>query len=205
MRRRLRALRRQAADARGFTLTELVVTMTILGTVLGGIGGLFVSGVKSETGLNMRFQAQSELGIAMSKLKRELHSACQQTNLAVTGPAASMTIQEPNGGCTDGTGADISQSITWCVRQVGTAARWQLFRVVGSSCTGGTRYADYITSTAPFTYYPYNVTASSAPNPCNCYALARLHVDMTVDVKPTDVQGAYRLVDDIAFRNSRDV
>jgi prepilin-type N-terminal cleavage/methylation domain-containing protein len=202
VRDRLRALRRAEG---GFTIMEVIVTMTILGTVMGGIGGLFVSGVKGQTDVSQRFQAQTELGIAMDKLKRELHSACQQTNASVTGPAASVTIQQPNGGCTNGSGADISTPITWCVRQVGTATRYQLFRVAGATCTGGTRYADYVTSAAPFTYYPYNVTASSAPNPCNCYALARLHVDITVDVDPAAAQGAYRLVNDIGFRNSRDV
>lgn len=199
----LSALRRRLAEERGFTLVETLVTVAILGIVLGGIGSVFVSGVRGETSLNQRFQAQTELALGMSKLKRDLHAACQQTNLAVTGPVASTTIRMPNGGCVDGNGVDISQPVTWCVRQVGTAVRYQLFRVAGATCTGGVQYADYLTSPAPFTYYPYNVTASSAPNPCNCYALARLHVDLSVDVDPARNGGAYRLIDDIAFRNSR--
>jgi prepilin-type N-terminal cleavage/methylation domain-containing protein len=191
----------------GFTLVELLVTMLILALVIGGVGALFVSGTKASTDLNRRFEAQNQIGLAMDKLKRELHSACQQFNLSTTnvvGPAASMTIQEPSAtGCEDAAGADISVNVTWCVRQVGTATRYQLFRVAGATCTGGTQYIDYITSPTPFTYYPFDITASSAPSSCNCRVLARMHVDLTVDADPSSTKGSYRLQDDIAFRNSR--
>jgi prepilin-type N-terminal cleavage/methylation domain-containing protein len=191
----------------GFTMVELLVTMLILSLVIGGIGALFVSGTKASTDLTHRFDAQNEIGVAMDKLKRELHSACQQNNLsttAVVGPVGSITIQEPSAaGCEDASGADISTSVTWCVRQVGTATRYQLVRVAGTSCTGSTWYVDYITNPTPFTYYPFDITASSAPSSCNCRVLARLHIDLTVDADTAAPGGSYRLQDDIAFRNSR--
>jgi prepilin-type N-terminal cleavage/methylation domain-containing protein len=206
---RLRGWLRRADGEGGFTLIELLVAMTILGLVLGGIGGLFASGIKSESDLNSRFRAQTELGVAMDKLKRDLHSACKQT-ATYSGGVDSVTIQAPStsvtpASCNDANGNDIAMDVTWCVRQVGTATRYQLFRIVGTTCTGGTQYADYITSATPFTLYPYDVSAASAPNLCNphCYLLARLHVDLTVDVDPNGGAKPYRLVNDIAFRNSR--
>jgi prepilin-type N-terminal cleavage/methylation domain-containing protein len=201
LRRLLQRLRRE----HGFTISEMLVAMSIFAIVLGGITGLFTAGIKAESDLNLRFRAQAQLGVALAKMKRDLHAACKQTTTVVTGPTGSITVQMPNGGCVDSVGNSSTQPITWCVRQVGTAIRYQLFRVAGATCTGGTRYGDYVTSPAPFTFYPYNVTASSAPNPCNCYALARLHVDLKVDVDPSRSTGAYRLVNDIAFRNSRDL
>jgi prepilin-type N-terminal cleavage/methylation domain-containing protein len=193
-----------AAREEGFTLVELVTAMLILSLVIGGIGKLFVSGIKGQTDANARFRAQSELGSAMDKLKRDLHSACTQTAVYAS-HVSSITVLGPNPTCLDASGNDSSQSITWCVRQVGTATRYQLFRVVGSTCTGGVQQADYITTSAPFTYYPYNVSAASAPNACspNCYLLARLHVDISVDLDTAGGPAPYALSTDIAFRNSR--
>jgi prepilin-type N-terminal cleavage/methylation domain-containing protein len=193
-----------AAREDGFTLVELVTAMLILSLVIGGIGKLFVSGIQGQTDANSRFRAQGELGSAVDKLKRDLHSACTQT-AAYASHVSTITILGPNPTCLDASGNASSQSITWCVRQVGTATRYQLFRVVGATCTGGTQYADYITTSAPFTYFPYNVSAATAPSQCspNCYLLARLHVDLSVDLDPAGGPRAYALSTDIAFRNSR--
>src|SRR5438046_2624082 len=109
--RRLRALASRLRCERGFTLTELLVSMSIFGIVLGGIGGLFTAGVKSEADLNLRFRAQAQLGVAVAKMKRDLHAACKQTTTVVTGPGSSTTIQMPTTGCVDSAGASTAQAI----------------------------------------------------------------------------------------------
>ena len=60
--RRLRALARRAQDEeQGYSLVELVITMAILGVIMGAIATLFVSGIFSQTDLDQRFQAEVQL------------------------------------------------------------------------------------------------------------------------------------------------
>jgi prepilin-type N-terminal cleavage/methylation domain-containing protein len=198
---------RDGVDVRredGFSLIELLVTMSILGVVLTGIASLFVTGINSENDVTTRARAEAEVGQAIDRLRRDLHSGCKQS-AAYAANVSSITILGPNPACLDSSGNDSSTPITWCTRQVGTATRYQLFRIVGSTCTGGTMVADYFISPTPFTYFPYNVSAVSAPNPCNpaCNVLARLHIDASVDLNPGTGPRAYQLVTDVAFRNSR--
>ena len=77
----------------------------------------------------------------------------------------------------------------------GAPAGYALYRVPGTTCTDGQLFADALTSDSIFTYTAQNIPAGS-------YALARLHVDFTVNVEPAKAYTRYRLVDDIAFRNS---
>jgi prepilin-type N-terminal cleavage/methylation domain-containing protein len=182
----------------GFTMVELLVTMAILATVMGGLTSMFASGLKGEADLDRRFRAQQQLGLALDRMKREIHFACDQTATAIVGPASTVTIDMAGG--TPASCATPTQ-VTWCVRLISTA-RYGLYRVAGATCTGGTLLADYITSATPFTLYPFNMTASSSPSLCNCYALARLRVDLTVQTTAGRA-GVYRRVTEIAFRNSR--
>lgn len=185
MRRLLRRLRSE----RGFTLVELVTSMSILAVVLTGVTALFVAGTHAQSDADRRFQAQTELRVALDKLRREIHGACYTTNgTATETPLSTVTLYEPPSCAT---------VITWCMQGSGT--RYGLYRAPGSACTGGTRYADHLTSSAPFTYYgpdhvPTGATGSS-------WSLARLHVDLTANVDPAHAS-PYRLVDDIVFRNS---
>ncbi len=178
----------RAADERGFTLVELVTSMTILAVVLTGITSLFVSGTRAQSDADRRFGAQTELRVALDKLRREIHGACYSAAGTSAGTAlASITLNEPP-AC--------STVVTWCTR--GSGARYGLYRVTGAACAGGTRYADYLTGSTPFTYYPPDAPGSGAGN---SWSLARLHVDLAANVDPGKYAG-YRLVDDIVFRNS---
>src|ERR1051326_791659 len=51
-----RRLARRLSGERGFTLPEMIVTVAILGIVVGGITTAFTSASKAEADLNRRFQ-----------------------------------------------------------------------------------------------------------------------------------------------------
>lgn len=166
---------------RGITMVELITTMAILLTVLTGITAAFVSGTRAQSDTEQRFQAQTQLRLGLDRLRREIHSACS----ASTSAATSVTLLMPPDCSTT--------SVTWCTQ--GSASRYALYRATGASCTGALKIADYLTSGSVFTY--------TAPDtPAGSHTRARLHVDLPVDVKPGDGHGAYRLTDDIVFRNS---
>ena len=176
---------------RGYTLVEMLVTLVIMSVVMTALTTLFVQASNAEQDMNNRFQAQQEARLALDKMRREVHCGSIATP---AGQSSSVTITLPS-YCKTGSG-----SITWCTRNVSTN-RYALYRVVGSSCSGGVKWADHLvpTSTAPvcsgalciFTY-----TAQSTSS------LAKLHVDYPVNVKPTKSVELYELVDDIVLRNS---
>ena len=108
--------------------------------------------------------------------------------------SSSVTITLPS-YCKTGSG-----SITWCTRSNGTN-RYALYRVVGSTCTGGVLWADYLVPTSTATVSGgalqiFNYTAQSTSS------LAKLHVDFPVNVKPAKTVELYELMDDIVLRNS---
>ena len=185
--RLLRRLRRE----RGYSLIEMLIVLSIMGVVMGALTTLFVQASNAELDMNNRFQAQLSARLALDKMRREVHCGSVATP---AGSSSSVTLTLPS-YCKTGSG-----SITWCTRSVATN-RYALYRVVGSSCTGGVKWADYLvpTATAPvcsgalciFTYTAQSTTS-----------LAKLHVDFPVNVKPSKTVEQYELVDDIVLRNS---
>jgi prepilin-type N-terminal cleavage/methylation domain-containing protein len=185
--RLLRALRNE----RGYSLVEMLIVLSITSVVMGALTVLFIQASNAEMDTNNRFQAQQTARLALDKMRREVHCASMATP---SGQSSSITLTLPN-YCKTGNG-----SITWCTRNVSTN-RYALYRVVGSTCSGGVKWADYLvpTSSAPdcsgalciFTY-----TAQSTAS------LAKLHVDFPVNVKPSKSVELYELADDIVLRNS---
>jgi len=185
--RLLRALR----EERGYSLIEMLIVLSITSVVMGALTVLFIQASNAEMDTNNRFQAQQTARLALDKMRREVHCASMATP---AGQSSSVTLTLPN-YCKTGNG-----SITWCTRNVSTN-RYALYRVVGSTCSGGVKWADYLvpTSSAPdcsgalciFTY-----TAQSTAS------LAKLHVDFPVNVKPSKSVELYELADDIVLRNS---
>jgi prepilin-type N-terminal cleavage/methylation domain-containing protein len=164
----------------GFALSELVVVMAILSIVLGGLTAVFVAGLNAEVDLTRRVSAQIETRLAIGYLRRETHCASALPSSA----SDRVTLTLPT-GCPTGSGP-----VTWCME--GSGQRWALYRKAGSTCDAtGKQFADYITTNAVFAYYPPN-----------SFSLGKLHVDFPVDLKPSDTQAAYRLVDDLVLRNT---
>lgn len=166
----------------GFTMVELLVTMAILAVILTGVTALFESGTRSQTDLQARFDAQTELLVGLDKIRRELHSACS----VATSSATSVTFNMPTTSCGS------TSAVTWCTQGSGT--RYGLYRIVGSACSGGTRYADYLTGGSIFAFSDKNT-------PLGSYALPRIRIDATVDARASDGAGRYRVQDTVVFRN----
>jgi type II secretory pathway pseudopilin PulG len=165
----------------GHTLTELVTALAIMTVVLGGLATMFHSGVRAELRASRDVQAQQQARLALDRLRQELH--CASAIAPTTGvPEAAITVTLP-AVCR---GADTS--VTYATSSVATD-RWELTRTGNS--TGASTVADYLTTSAPFTYY---VPASGT--------LGRLAVDIPVNVNPTDTTTLWRLQDDIVLRNT---
>ena len=132
---RLTATRREG----GYTLVEMLLVMSILGLVMGGLTTLFVHASNAELDMNRRFQAQQDARVALDRLRRDLHCASSASSSSAT----SVTVNDP---CVSG------GVLTWCTAALN--GRTQLFRNIGSSCsTSAPKYADYLLSGR--TYFAY--------------------------------------------------
>ena len=174
-------LPRRLRDERGYSVFELLVTMAIMGIVMSGLTTIFVSGSKAELDLNRRFQAQSSARLALDKIRKEIHCASGATS---TGSTVTLTMPS---GCKTAS----NTTVTWCTSQVGTAARYRLYRYAGAAtCTAGVQWADYLTQASLFTF-----TQQSSSS------LAKVSVLLPVSLKSTN-KGKYFLRDDIYLRNT---
>jgi prepilin-type N-terminal cleavage/methylation domain-containing protein len=187
----IRRLRVRLRQERGYTLIEMLITLTIMGVVMGSLLTVFVSASNSEVDMNNRFQAQQGARVALDKMRREVHCGSVATP---AGSSSSVTLTLPN-YCKTGSG-----SITWCTRNVATN-RYALYRIVGSTCSGGVKWADYLVPTSTATVCSgalciFSYTSQSTSS------LAKLHVDFPVNIKPSKSTELYELQDDIVLRNS---
>jgi hypothetical protein len=172
-------------DDRGTSLIELLVVMVCMALVLGGVVGIYVSGLQAQAGLTSGFQAQTSLHLGVNKMRKDINLACSETAQSAT----SITLSEPP--------CDGTILVTWCTQ--GSGSVYGLYRVTGSTCTGGTEWSDYLTGGSIFTYLAQNTTNTTPAT--GSYALPRLHVDMTVNSTPAKSTFAYHEVDDFVFRN----
>ena len=179
-----RLLVRLLREQRGYSLMELLVSMSILGAVMTSVSVLLVSATNSEVDMNRRFQAQTQARLGLDLMRREVHCAM---SVSPAGPSASVTLTIPATCPTSGG----NTAITWCTVADGTN-RWGLWRYPGSSCSGtGKRFADYVTAASIFTY-----TAQTVDK------LAFLNVRLPINIKPSEPRFLYSLEDDIVLRNS---
>ncbi len=165
---------------RGYSLIELLTVMAILSVVMTGITALFVQGSNAEVDMNGRFQAQQNARVAFDKIRRDGHCASLVTLTGQT--QATMTLPSSCGS-----------QISWCTVAVGASTtHYSLYRQSGATCgTSGLKWADYLTSGNIFTY-----TAQSS------LSLAKLSVDLPINLRPTRTFETYELKGDIALRNS---
>jgi prepilin-type N-terminal cleavage/methylation domain-containing protein len=175
-------LPRRLSSERGYSLIELLVTMSILSVVVGGLTTLFVQGSNAEIDMNRRFQAQQGARVAMDKIRREVH--CASASVALTLAATCPT----SGGS--------AITARWCALQMPSPAptgRFGLYRETGASCTttNGVLWAEYLTSSAVF-----NFTVQSTNS------LGSLSVDLNINTKPSMAMETFELKDSLVLRNS---
>jgi prepilin-type N-terminal cleavage/methylation domain-containing protein len=194
LRRCAAAARRRLGAEHGYSLSEMLVVLAILGIVLGALTQLFISGSTAQVDMTRRFEAQQNMRLALDKLRREIHCGSAVT---ATPPTSTITISLGSYCPTNGTGA--AAQITWCTKDEngsappGAGAPYSLWRYVGSTCSGtGQEWADYLTVHQIFTTY----TAPTGGN------LGTLSVNLPVDLSPNDAKQRYVLQDDIVLRNS---
>jgi type II secretory pathway pseudopilin PulG len=168
------------------TLIELLVTLSILLVVIGGLGTLFVGAIRSETDQSARVRAQQNARVALDQLRREIHCATSvSSNVANAGdpswppPVNSITIVLGS-YCTTGGSA----SVTWCTSATApptTPPTYTLNRYAHATdlsaslyvaaCTGtGRRWASQIVDTGAVTggriFTTYSApTQPSLPSP----------------------------------------
>jgi prepilin-type N-terminal cleavage/methylation domain-containing protein len=185
---------------RGYTLVELITVMAILGVVLEALTTLFVAASNAQTSMGNRFTSQQTARVALDKIRREVHCASSATPASQS--TSSITLTVPS-YCKTYSG---SASVTWCTRSVSTS-RWALYRVNGATCTGGVKWADYLVATTGAASCSgalciFNYTPPSASGCTTSCSLARLHVDIPVNVRPAKTTETYELVDDLVLRNT---
>jgi prepilin-type N-terminal cleavage/methylation domain-containing protein len=190
---RVHPLRRRLRNQSGYTLTELIVTMSILGIVLGGLTQLFSAGLRAETDVAFRHQAQSEARNALSYLRQEAHCASAVSYVDNPGPplTQTLTLSLP-AGCRRPVGETAGSNSVWCTVSVSTY-RFQLYRKAGGGCDNtGKKYADYLTQ-GNF------IVPSTSPST----ELRTLSVTFPVDPNSSaTTPNIYRLSDDIVLRNT---
>jgi prepilin-type N-terminal cleavage/methylation domain-containing protein len=189
-----RAIARLLHEESGYTLVELLTVLIILGVVMGGLTTVFASATSAEADMNNRFQAQQTARLALDKLRREVH--CASSGTPAGSNVSSITLTLPS-YCKTYSG---NASVTWCTRSVATN-RYALYRMNGTTCTGGVKWADYLTPTSTATVCSgalciFNYSAQSTTS------LAKLHVDFPVNPKPSRTVDTYELTDDLVLRNS---
>lgn len=199
----VRNLRRRLARESGYTLIEMLTVMAIMGVVMGGITTLFVTGINAESDQNNRFQAQLNARLSLDKIRREVHTAgcitLSGTKSTVNGVDYYPTMTEKTIDTSTSPATCTTATYTWCTASVNSSTtRFALYRQSGSTCTstGGTKYADYLTSG---TVFAYNTTSGSYTGPSGM--LPKLTVDLAVNRKPTNTAETYELKDDIVLRN----
>lgn len=170
-------------DQRGYSVVELLISMSILGSVMASVSVLLVSATNSEVDMNRRFQAQTQARLGLDRLRREVHCAM---SVATAGGGATAVLTLPatcptTGGLT---------SITWCTTANGN--RWDLWRYQGGACSGtGRKWATSLTQGNVFTYSAQSTSS-----------LAYLAVTLPVNVAGSKTISSYVLSDNIVLRNS---
>jgi prepilin-type N-terminal cleavage/methylation domain-containing protein len=175
----------------GYSLIEMLVVMAIMGVIMAGLTTIFVQGSNAELDMNRRFQAQANARIGLDRLKKEIHCASNVSPTATQTGTITLTLpsQCPTlGGAT---------TVKWCMLQV-SGTRYGLYRDTSGGCATGTGkiWVDYMTTSSGVGSTPFLYTQQSTSS------LAKLHVDLVVNIKPSLTRENFTLSDDIVLRNS---
>jgi prepilin-type N-terminal cleavage/methylation domain-containing protein len=123
----------------GFSLVELIITMVVMGIVMGGLVNIFTSGERASADATARMTSQQSVRVAFDRLEYDARCASTATILSSgAGVALSLPAQ-----CAHATG-----NVAWCVNS------GLLVRLTGTTCSGTAQtYVDSVTSATPFACY----------------------------------------------------
>jgi prepilin-type N-terminal cleavage/methylation domain-containing protein len=160
----------------GFTLTEMLIVMTITTILMGGLATIFGIGLNTSKTASSILAAQSGVVVTLDRLDYEGRCA---SNAALVSGGAGVTLTFPN-QCTHAAG-----TVTWCVTS------GSLIRYSGSSCSGsGQTLVTDVSSATPFSC----VTTGTLP-------LLKVALTVTANSGTTAAQTASGS-DSIALRNA---
>jgi prepilin-type N-terminal cleavage/methylation domain-containing protein len=203
-------IKTRLASEEGFTLTELLVTLILMGIVMGAITTSFASAFAGETRSFAEATNEENARLALHRLRGDIHCA-QQANGATPNTSGdggyTFVLSEVILGsgvqaCPKlqlGTEPDGSQSswIAWCTIRVGGAGsqRYRLYRENVHECDGqnSTFMVDYITKPDI-----WDTKENCAPSHWQQY----VGVNLITNVDPNSSVYEYDLHDSISLRNS---
>ena len=174
------ALSPRAREQGGYSLIEMVAVLAILTTILTALTALFIAGVRTETDLSKRIEAQQNARIAADRMRREVHCA---SSITVTS-AAKITVRLP-AHCPTAAGGAITEVNYETSAVAGSSDRYTLKRA-------GVVIADYFTVAEVFSYVP--------PSPAS---LGKLHLEFPVNLRPNEGWKTWSLETDIVLRNTQ--
>jgi Tfp pilus assembly protein PilW len=117
---------------------ELIITMVVMGTVMGGLANIFISGQRASADATARVTSQQSVRVAFDRLEYDARCASTATRLS-SGVGVHLTLPAQ---C-----AHASGDVTWCVNS------GALVRNAGTTCAATSHAITYftgVTSTAPF-------------------------------------------------------
>jgi type II secretory pathway pseudopilin PulG len=210
--------RRSLRGEAGYTMFELLVVVTILGTVLVGLTTSFAAGLSAESGSIRRTTAQENARLALSRMRVDIHCA-SASPAPQENPFGgfTMTLTESPNVCPSVTTS--SSGVQWCTIPVaGSTTRWQLFRFLGTvlaDCDGdssATLVVDYMVtpdsgwsanSTVAPTPADWNGNLWPTPPTCGTGNLPAVAVRLAVNPDADNhASESYEVRDTMALRNA---
>jgi prepilin-type N-terminal cleavage/methylation domain-containing protein len=171
-------LLRLVRGERGYTMIELLISMSILGTITAAVTVLFLQASTAEVDMNRRFKAQQDARVAVDRMRREIHCA-KAISPAGTSAAITVTVAQV---CPTAVGG-VDTNHTYDVISQGGRFKLRRDNVV---------LADYVSEQNAFNY-----TA-----PVTGTSLGKLRVTLPINTTPADKGKEWRLVADIVLRNT---
>jgi prepilin-type N-terminal cleavage/methylation domain-containing protein len=133
---------RLQADS-GFSLVELIITMVVMGIVMGGLANIFISGERASADATARVTSQQSVRAAFDRLEYEVRCATSATLLSKVGSNGGGVYLSLPVQCAHANG-----DVSWCY------SGGSLVRKAATSCTGSAQtYVTSVTSTTPFSCY----------------------------------------------------
>jgi prepilin-type N-terminal cleavage/methylation domain-containing protein len=179
-------------DEGGYSMTELVVVMAILGVVIGGLTTVFVQGSRGEVDMNRRFTAQQNARAALQQLRTDIHVGC---NAAVTSTTLRIFRLKTDGTC------DSTSAIAWCTgTSTNITSRLTLWEATAASCSNppaGKIWADYIVSGS--TLFTLNTPTGGSKQRMSVTVDIPVNANKAITTGPVD---RYELTDTIVLRNA---